>query len=179
MLAIRLQRTGRKGHAQYRIIVQEGHRSPNSGKVVKTLGNYNPHTKEIKLDKEQAQTFLSNGAQPSERVARILKANGVKLPSWVKVADQITRTTRNPEKLRKNQPKQAPAAEEKEAEAPAAPAEDAPVDQPEVEAPAADESKPVQEDKPAEESKTEDAPAEETPAAETAKPSEDSDSKTK
>lgn len=118
MLAIRLQRTGRKGHAQFRMIVQDSQRSPSSGRVVANLGNYNPHTKEINIDKEKASTFLSNGAQPSERVARILKADGVKLPSWVKIIDGAKKTTKNVEKLRKNRPAE-PKAEETPAEEPA------------------------------------------------------------
>lgn len=160
MLAIRLQRTGRKGHAQYRVIVQEGHRSPNSGKVVKTLGNYNPHTKEAVIDKDQAQTFLNNGAQPSERIAKILKANGVKLPKWVQVADPIKRTTRNPEKLRRNQPKEE-----------SAPVEETPEPKPEnveeksEEKPAESTESSEPSVKPEEEAKTEDTP-EDTATAE-------------
>ncbi|MGB4967456.1 MAG: 30S ribosomal protein S16, partial [Candidatus Saccharimonadales bacterium] len=68
MLVIRLQRTGRKGHAQFRVVVQDSRRTPTSGKIVAQVGTYNPHTKEIVLDKERTQTYLNNGAQPSERV---------------------------------------------------------------------------------------------------------------
>ncbi|MDZ7786087.1 MAG: 30S ribosomal protein S16 [Candidatus Saccharibacteria bacterium] len=120
MLAIRLQRTGRKGHAQFRMIVQEARRSPSSGRVVEILGNYDPHSKALNIDKEKAKTFLDNGAKPSDRVARILKTEGVKLPSWVKIVDHLDKKTKNPEKLRKNQPK-----EEAPAEAEAAKVEDA------------------------------------------------------
>lgn len=121
MLAIRLQRTGRSGHAQYRVIVQDSHRAPTSGKVVKYLGSYNPHTKKAELKKEVAEFYLTNGAQPSERVARLFKTEGIKLPDWVKISDPKERTTRNPEKLRKNQPAEeaapeAPVAEEAPAE---------------------------------------------------------------
>lgn len=104
MLSIRLQRTGRKGHAQYRIIVQESQRTPTSGRVVARLGNYNPHNKEFNVDKEKATVYLKNGAQPSDRVARLLKKEGVKLPKWVSINAPNKRATRNPEKLRKNQP---------------------------------------------------------------------------
>lgn len=125
MLAIRLQRTGRKGYAQYRVIVQEAHRTPTSGRVVAYLGSYDPHAKTVNLKKDDAQKFLDNGAQPSERVAGLLKSEGVKLPKWVKFSDPKERTTRNPEKLRKSQPEK-PAEEapvEAEATAEAAPAE--------------------------------------------------------
>jgi small subunit ribosomal protein S16 len=115
MLAIRMQRTGRKGHAMFRVVVQESRLTPTSGKVVATLGSYDPHAKVITLDKEKAATYLSNGAQPSDRVVRLLQSEGVKLPDWVKTAESKTGKIRNPEKLRKNQPKEeAPVAEEAE-----------------------------------------------------------------
>lgn len=131
MLVIRMQRTGRKGHAQFRVVVQDSRRTPTSGKVVAALGSFDPHAKTSTLDKEKAAFYLEHGAQPSERVVRLLKAEGVTLPSWVKTSDDKAGKLRNPEKLRRNQPKEEaveePAAEE--AEAPAAeaeaPAEDA------------------------------------------------------
>src|SRR4051812_10032451 len=124
MLAIRLQRTGRSGHAQFRVIVQESRLSPTSGKVVARLGSYNPHTKEIILAKDKAEFYLSHGAQPSESAVRILTKEGVKLPSWVTPALKKEGKLRNPEKLRKNQPEK-PAEPETpvDAEAEAAPEE--------------------------------------------------------
>ncbi len=123
MLVIRMQRTGRKGHAQFRVVVQDSRRTPSSGRVVALLGSYNPHTKETNLNKELAAKYLGNGAQPSDRVVRLLQAEKVELPKWVKVAGGTKEgKLRNPEKLRKNQPKEeapveteAPAAEEAEA----------------------------------------------------------------
>lgn len=113
MLAIRMQRTGRKGHAQFRVVVQDSRRTPTSGRIVAAIGHFNPHTKAAVVDKEKATFYLEHGAQPSERVARLLKSEGVKLPDWVKLPDaDKKRTTRNPEKLRKNQPvEEKPAAE--------------------------------------------------------------------
>lgn len=113
MLAIRMQRTGRKGHAMFRLVVQDSRLTPTSGKVVAALGSYDPHTKVATFDKEKAATYLGNGAQPSERVARLFKAEGVELPAWVKLSDEKKRTIRNADKLRKNQPKEeaAPAEE--------------------------------------------------------------------
>jgi small subunit ribosomal protein S16 len=127
MLAIRLQRHGRKGYATYRFIVQEASRSPSSGRVVAQIGSYNPHTKVVSLDKEKAQFYLDNGAQPSDRIVKIFKAEKVKLPTWVKEPTKQERAIRNPDKLRKNQP-----AEEKPAEEAAAeekPAEDKPAEE--------------------------------------------------
>ena len=76
MLVIRLQRTGRKGHAQFRVVVQDSRRTPTSGKIVAQVGTYDPHTKTLNLDKERAQHYLDHGAQPSDRVALILKKEG-------------------------------------------------------------------------------------------------------
>lgn len=118
MLVIRMQRTGRKGHAQFRIVVQDSRRTPSSGRVVALLGSYNPHAKEVVLNKEKAQAYLDNGAQPSERVVSILKSEGVTLPKWVKDRTEKERSVRNAEKLRKNQP--APEVEEAPAEEPVA-----------------------------------------------------------
>ena len=84
MLAIRLQRLGRKGYPVYRLAVQEAHRHPSSGRVVAYVGSYNPHTKESNIQVELAQKYLSNGAQPTPRVVKLLQAAGVKLPHWVK-----------------------------------------------------------------------------------------------
>lgn len=112
MLAIRLQRKGRKGDPFYRIIVQEARRHPSSGRLVRQIGTFNPHTKETNLDKDDAKYFLEHGAQPSNRVAVLLKSEGVKLPSWVTIEKNEKRAIRNPEKLRRNQPAEESAKEE-------------------------------------------------------------------
>lgn len=131
MLVIRMQRTGRKGHAQFRVVVQDSRRTPTSGKVVALLGSYNPHTKTSTLDKEKAEHYLSHGAQPTDRVVRLLTAEGVKMPKWVKMpAGTKAGAIRNPEKLRRNRPAEEAAPEEPveaaEAEAPAEEAVEAP-----------------------------------------------------
>src|SRR5881275_1514348 len=100
MLAIRMRRTGRKGHAQFRVIVQDSKFSPSSGRVVSYLGSYDPHAKKAALDKEKIDTYLKNGAHPSDRVARLLKAEGINLPGWVKETSPKARSIRHPEKLR-------------------------------------------------------------------------------
>ncbi len=118
MLAIRMQRTGRKGHPEFRIIVQESALSPTSGRVVARIGHHNPHTKETVLDTEKVSFYLENGAQPSERVVKLLKDQKVKLPKWVEELDTKKEgKIRNPEKLRRNQPEE-PAEEEAPAEEP-------------------------------------------------------------
>lgn len=104
MLAIRLQRVGRSGLAQYRIIVQEAQKQPTSGRIVAFVGTYNPHTKEAKIQVEVAQKFLDNGAQPSPRVVKLLVSAGVKMPSWVAKPLVGNKSARKAEKLRKNRP---------------------------------------------------------------------------
>lgn len=118
MLAIRLQRVGRTGYPTYRLAVQEAQRHPSSGRVVAYVGSYNPHTKEANIQVDVAQKYLDNGAQPTPRVVKLLKDAGVKLPKWVKEPAQKEKAIRNPEKLRKNQPKEE-VAEEAPVEAPA------------------------------------------------------------
>lgn len=130
MLAIRLQRVGRAGYPTYRLAVQESQRHPSSGRVVAYVGSYNPHTKDATVQVELAQKYLDNGAQPTPRVVKLLKAAGVKLPKWV-VEPNTTKqkSIRHADKLRKNQPKEEapavedvveePTAEEPSAEAPA------------------------------------------------------------
>ncbi|MCA9343839.1 30S ribosomal protein S16 [Candidatus Saccharibacteria bacterium] len=117
MLVIRLQRTGRKGHAQFRVVVQDSRRTPTSGRVVAKIGHYDPHTKQIVINKEQAQYYLDHGAQPTDRVALLLKKEGVKLPKWVTLPAKQEGKIRNPEKLRKNQPKEETAPEQPKVDA--------------------------------------------------------------
>lgn len=138
MLVIRMQRIGRKGHAQFRVVVQDSRRTPTSGRIVATLGAYNPHTKVSTLDKEKASFYMEHGAQPSERVARLLNAEGVKLPKWVKLDTAKKRNTKDSEKLRKNRPAEP----------------EAPVEEPEAVAEASDET-------PAEEAATEETTSQE------------------
>ncbi len=166
MLAIRMQRTGRRGHAQFRVIVQDSHFSPTSGRVVAYVGNYNPHTKAATLNGEKIAGYLDNGAQPSDGVIRLLQKEGIKLPDWVKQPTEKKRTIRHPDKLRRNRPKDAPAPEVKAEETPAAedsatpeaPAEEPTATseetavEPAVEEPSAEAAPPTEEPAPAEES---------------------------
>ena len=78
MLAIRLQRLGRKGYPVYRLAVQESNRHPSSGRVVAYVGSYNPYTKENSIQVELAQKYLDNGAQPSPRVSKQGDAAGMR-----------------------------------------------------------------------------------------------------
>lgn len=167
MLAIRLQRTGRKGHAQFRILVQDSRRTPTSGRFVFLLGNYDPHTKAINLNKEKAEYYLANGARPSDRVARLLKREGIELPSWVQLEVKQSAKTRHPEKLRKNQPAvEKPAEEPTKVETPVeTPAEvETPTEKP-AETPAEVEETPKEEPAVEAEAPTSETPVEEPEAA--------------
>lgn len=110
MLAIRLQRLGRKALPVYRVAVQESHRHPSSGRVVAYIGSYNPHTKAVKFDTEKVTFYLKNGAQPTPRVVRLLQEQKIPLPAWVKIAAPKQAGTKHAEKLRKNQPAPEPTA---------------------------------------------------------------------
>lgn len=171
MLAIRMQRTGRKGHAMFRVIVQDSRLTPTSGKIVATLGNYDPHAQVFTLDKDKAAFYLEHGAQPSDRIARLLKNEGVKLPSWVSLSADKARDIRNPDKRRSTRPaepvveapaevvaevepvvEETPVVEEDVAETPAVEAAEEPTTEVATESPA-EESTPedVAEEAPAEE----------------------------
>lgn len=164
MLAIRMQRTGRTGHAQFRVIVQDSRFSPKSGRVVAYVGNYDPHAKTATLDGEKISQYLSTGAQPSERVAKLLQKEGIKLPDWYKAAAPKSGSVRNPDKRRSTRPDEPVAeapAEEPATEAEAAPAEtseETPADETPNEEPEST-TEPTN-DTPAEEASTEDKPAE-------------------
>lgn len=133
MLVIRMQRTGRKGHAMFRVVVQDSRRTPTSGKIVAHLGSYDPHSKTAQINKEKAKFYLDHGAQPSERVAKLLKSEKVDLPKWVNLSGDKKREVRNPDKRRSTRPEEpveetpaepeASAAEESAAEEPAPAAE--------------------------------------------------------
>jgi small subunit ribosomal protein S16 len=144
MLVIRLQRTGRKGHAMFRVVVQDSRRSPSSGKVVSFLGSFDPHSKNVSINKEKTQKYLDNGAQPSDRVVSILKGETVKLPSWVTLSTKKQKTVKTPEKRRSTAPEQ--------------PVEKAPVEKVPIEAEQSDASEtPSPEQEPATETPVEEA----------------------
>ena len=93
MLVIRLQRTGRKNIAAYRLVCTEKN-SPPKGKVKEFLGHYlptrNPHVFECK--KERVEYWISVGAQPSNTVARLLNHDGMK--GMEKFIDKYTKKSK-------------------------------------------------------------------------------------
>ena len=75
-LSIRLTRGGAKKRPFYRIVVADS-RSPRDGRFIEKLGHYDPmaekgDVKRLVMDIERIKHWLSVGAQPSERVARML-----------------------------------------------------------------------------------------------------------
>ena len=73
MLRIRLRRTGARHQPSYRIVVADS-KKPRDGAFVDHLGHYNPRQDppEIVNDEEKARKWISQGAQPSEAVQRML-----------------------------------------------------------------------------------------------------------
>ena len=78
MVKIRLRRMGAKKAPYYRIVVADA-RSPRDGRCIEEIGTYNPLTQPatITIDAEKAQTWIKNGAQPTDTVRGLLKNAGV------------------------------------------------------------------------------------------------------
>ena len=77
MVKIRLRRMGAKKSPFYRIVVADS-RSPRDGRFIEEVGYYNPMgLKDIKIDADKAQKWLSTGAQPTEVVKSLFKKNGI------------------------------------------------------------------------------------------------------
>ena len=71
---IRLARHGAKKRPYYRIVVADA-RAPRDGKFIEEVGRYNPcvDPSMIKFDLEKVDKWISNGAQPTDTVARLLE----------------------------------------------------------------------------------------------------------
>ena len=78
MLRIRLRRVGKKGKPSYRIVVADS-KAPRDGAYVEWIGNYDPMADPpaITLKRDRAVQWLSQGAQPSDAVQRILDRDGI------------------------------------------------------------------------------------------------------
>ena len=70
-------RMGKKKQPTYRIVAADA-RSPRDGRFIEILGTYDPRREPsaITVDNEKAVKWLQNGAQPSERVAKLLQISG-------------------------------------------------------------------------------------------------------
>ena len=75
---LRLTRVGSKKNPIYRVVAADS-RSPRDGKFIEIVGRYNPQTEPstIDLDEAKIKDWLAKGAQPTESVARLLKAKNI------------------------------------------------------------------------------------------------------
>ncbi len=80
-MKIRLARGGSKKRPYYRIVAADS-RMPRDGRFIEKLGTYSPllpkdSEERVKMDLDRIKHWLSEGAQPTDRVARMLEAAGV------------------------------------------------------------------------------------------------------
>ena len=75
---MRLTRVGSKKNPIYRVVVAD-QRSPRDGRFIEIVGRYNPQHEPslIELDEAKVKDWLGKGAQPSEAVAKLIKAAGI------------------------------------------------------------------------------------------------------
>ena len=78
MVKIRLARFGSKKNPIYRIVVAD-ERTPRDGRALESIGRYNPQLNPslIEIDEARAKHWLSQGAQPSQPVRRLLQKQGI------------------------------------------------------------------------------------------------------
>ena len=74
---IRLKRMGKKKQPTYRVVVADA-RAPRDGRFIEAIGRYDPRPAPsvIEIDNERARYWLGNGAQPSDRVQKLLEISG-------------------------------------------------------------------------------------------------------
>ena len=136
-LKIRLSRGGSKKRPFYRIVVAEAS-APRDGRYVERLGHYNPMTEKnndqrLVVKGERVSYWLGLGAQPTERVQKLLASLGLTEP--VKMRDQPKKAAVG--KKRAEREEEAAAAAEDAAAATEEPAEEVPAEEaPAEEAPA-------------------------------------------
>lgn len=78
MVRIRLRRTGAKNNPTYRLVVAD-QKSPRDGAFIETIGYYLPtqNPAVVEIDDAKARKWLSQGAQPSETAASLLRQKGI------------------------------------------------------------------------------------------------------
>ena len=74
---LRLMRMGKTKQPTYRVVAADSH-SPRNGRFIEIIGTYEPRIEPslIKIDNDRAVHWLTNGAQPTERVEKLLKISG-------------------------------------------------------------------------------------------------------
>jgi len=166
---IRLARGGSKKRPFYRIVVAD-ERAPRDGNFIEKIGNFNPmvpkdHKERVVISKERAEHWLKVGAQPTERMQRILSELGMmEAPKITEKTKKHLPKAKAQERVKAKEEAALKAEEDAKAAAEAAKAE---AEKPAEEVPASTEEQPVQEEKSAEVTSDETpAPAEEAPADE-------------
>lgn len=170
---IRLARGGSKKRPFYRIVIAD-ERAPRDGNFIEKIGNFNPmvpkdHKERVVISKERAEHWLKVGAQPTDRVQRILADLGMmEAPKITEKTKKHLPKAKAQERIKAKEEAALKAEEDAKAAAEAAKAEaEKPVEEPAAEeqpqAEAAPETEAVAEETPA---ATEEAPAasEEAPA---------------
>ena len=159
-LKIRLARGGAKKRPFYRIVVAEAS-APRDGRYVERVGTYNPmvpkdHDQRLVLKNERITYWLGQGAQPTERVQKMLASAGL---TEAPVIREQPKKSAPGKKRAEREAAAAEAAAEAEAAAAEAPADEAPAEEAAADEAPADEA-------PAEEATADEAPADEAPAEE-------------
>jgi len=74
---LRLTRVGKKKQPQYRVVAADS-RAARDGRFIQIIGTYNPRTEPstISIDSDKAVKWLMDGAQPTERVRKLLEVSG-------------------------------------------------------------------------------------------------------
>ena len=74
---LRLTRVGKTKQPQYRVVATDS-RSPRDGRFIQIVGTYNPRTEPstLNIDNDKAVKWLMDGAQPTERVRKLLEVSG-------------------------------------------------------------------------------------------------------
>ena len=160
---LRLMRMGKKKQPTYRVVAADSRKARN-GRIIEAVGFYDPRRDPsvIEIDNEKAVGWLRNGAQPTERVEKLLKISG----AWDEFKGQAATPKAEEAPTEEAPTEEAPVEEAAVEEAPAeeAPTEEAPVEEAVVEEAPAEEA--VVEEAPVEEAVAEEAVAEEAPAEE-------------
>ena len=179
---MRLARGGSKKRPFYRIVIAD-ERAPRDGNFIEKIGNFNPmvpkdHKERVVISKERAEHWLKVGAQPTDRVQRILAELGMmdapkiteKTKKHLPKAKAQERTKAKEEAALKAEEDAKAAAEAAKAEAEKPAAEEQPQAEAAPEAPAEPEATAAEEQPQAEVAPEAEAVAEETPAAPEAEP---------
>ena len=170
---IRLARGGSKKRPFYRIVIAD-ERAPRDGNFIEKIGNFNPmvpkdHKERVVISKERAEHWLKVGAQPTDRVQRILSDLGLmEAPKVTEKTKKHLPKAKAQERIKAKEEAALKAEEDAKAEA-EKPAEEPAIEEPAPAEAAAEETPAAPEEAPAE---SEEVSAEPEAAAEEEKPKE-------